>query len=197
MKRFALGCAIALLIGCSPDYQSGSTECNADGKCPGGYICGGASTTGAPDVCYSKAGAKNCTASDVYYCPAWGMNGCWSAKVACDTTVDCGNGTIAACSTEGYVPTCSSSGKCTAPAGLCTASASDAACTTCDKQSCCSQLTACAGQPACASLVSCLDPCASNDTACMSNCETSYPSGVATLTAWSRCLNSSCSASCN
>ena len=194
MKRCALGCAVALLIGCSPDYQSGSTECNADGKCPGGYMCGGASTAGAPDVCYSQSKAQ-CDTSDFYYCPA--SESCWPGKVACDTFVDCGNGKASACVTEGYVANCSSSGKCTAPAGLCTASASDTACTTCDKQSCCSQLTACADQPACASLVSCIEPCSSGDTACMSNCETSYPSGVATLTAWSRCLNSSCSASCN
>ena len=197
MKPFALACAVALFFGCSPDYKSGSTECTTDGKCPSGYICGAAITAGAPDVCYSRTLTKTCTNTDTYYCPAWGVNGCWPAKVACDTVVDCGNGTISACNTEGYVPSCATSGKCSPPGGLCGTTAGDTACTACDRQSCCSQLTACFNQDACASLVSCLDPCAANDTACMNNCETTYSAGASTLSAWSRCLSTSCSSSCS
>jgi len=136
MERSALACAAALLFGCSPDYKSGSTECSADGKCPAGYICGGASTVGAPDVCYSRSKAQ-CDASDFYYCPA--SKSCWSSKVACDTFVDCGNGKASACVTEGYVANCSGSGQCTAPGGLCGIATGDTVCTTWDKQSCCSQ----------------------------------------------------------
>jgi hypothetical protein len=118
MKRFALAYAVGLLLSCSPNYQSGNTECSLDGKCPNGFVCGGASTTGALDVCYSKeeaAVAAVCDATHIYYCPA--SQSCWAEKIACDTVVDCGNGHAAACADEGYVPDCSGSGKCTKPGG--------------------------------------------------------------------------------
>jgi hypothetical protein len=56
MKRQTLGyVVVALSLSCSPDYKSGVTECNTDGKCPSGYVCGAASTAGGADVCYSQA----------------------------------------------------------------------------------------------------------------------------------------------
>jgi hypothetical protein len=269
MKRFALAYAVALLLSCSPDYQSGSTECSIDGKCPSGFVCGGASSAGALDICYSKDEAKSCDSTHVYYCPA--SQSCWAEKVACSTVVGCANGAVSACPTDGEVSDCLPSGKCTpggaggpdkcpsgdyycpgsdtcwtsavacstimncgtssahdfqacknagfhpdcagttcisnssgsgggsggATGGSCPASSGDNACTTCDKQSCCSQHTACKNQTACANLTNCITACASGDTTCFSGCETSYPSGDSNLIAWSNCLTSSCSASCN
>ena len=55
MKRQAFGYVVALWLSCSPDYKSGVTECNTDGKCPNGYVCRAASTAGGADVCYSQA----------------------------------------------------------------------------------------------------------------------------------------------
>ena len=118
MRRFARTCAVALLLGCSPNYQSGTTECSADGKCPAGFVCGGASTSGSADVCYSQTEAA-CGTGDVYYCPGSVSvsSTCWSSPVACSTVIDCGGGNASACATEGYVADCSSSDKCTAPGG--------------------------------------------------------------------------------
>jgi hypothetical protein len=115
MRRFTLASAVALLLSCSPDYKSGSTECSTDGKCPKGFICGGASTRGALDVCYSQTEAQ-CGASAGYYCPA--SSSCWSSAVACDTVVNCGTGHFSACPLEGYAADCSGSNKCTWVGGI-------------------------------------------------------------------------------
>jgi hypothetical protein len=112
MRRLVLASTLAL-FSCSPDYQSGSTECSIDGTCPSGFVCGGASTAGALDICYSKEVAKECIASYVYYCPA--SSTCWPAKVACDSVINCGNGQWNACDTEGQLADCSGSGTCVWP----------------------------------------------------------------------------------
>jgi len=260
MKRQTFGYVVALWLSCSPDYKSGVTECNTDGKCPSGYVCGAASTAGGPNVCYSQTEAgggggsggasgstgpktecttdgkcpngficggasllgapdvcydkttANCGGSDVYYCPAWGVNGCWSEKVACSTVVDCGNGQIGACPLEGYVPDCLGSGKCALAAGgaggsggtggstgtnPCAPSSTDTACDTCLDQSCCPQLTACLNQTACTNLVSCEANCASGDTTCMNSCKASYPSGTTSVASFLTCIDNACSASCS
>jgi hypothetical protein len=114
MRRLALASGVALLLSCSPDYKSGSTECSTAGKCPSDFVCGGASKSGALDVCYSRSEAK-CGATDIYYCP--GSITCWSAKVACDTVVNCGTTGFYACGEDGYVADCSGSGKCTRVSG--------------------------------------------------------------------------------
>jgi hypothetical protein len=215
MKRFALAYAATLLLSCSPDYQSGSTECSTDGKCPSGFVCGSASTAGALDVCYD-ANVARCTSPDIYYCPS--SSTCWSGKVACDTVKDCGNGTIAACNSEGYTPDCSgssTSGSSTChygggtgaggsgggggggSTGICAPLSTDTACDTCQDNSCCSQMTACSNQASCHSLLTCINNCSSGDTTCMNSCQSSYSSGVTTLTTFITCVQTSCSASCS
>jgi hypothetical protein len=159
MKRFTLAYAAALLLSCAPDYQSGSTECSKDGKCPSGFVCGGASTAGARDVCYSNDEAKSCDASHVYYCPA--SQTCWAQKVACDTVVFCGGNTVAACHTQGYVASCSTSDKCTpGGAGGSCSNASDYYCAGTD--------TCWTNDVACSTVVNCGTSAAPNFAACRS-----------------------------
>jgi hypothetical protein len=218
MKRIALAYAVAGLLSCSPTYQSGSTECSTAGTCPSGFICGGTNTVGAASVCYDISGTS-CSTSDAYYCPQ--SSTCWSTKVACDTVINCGN-TLAACDTEGQQANCSGSGKCTIPGGStggsggnggtglggaggstgtgvgpCSPVSTDTACDTCMEQACCSQLTACANQTSCENLASCINNCASGNTTCMNSCDSSYSSGLSTLTSLFTCVEDSCSASCN
>jgi formylglycine-generating enzyme len=209
MKRFALIYAVALLLSCSPNYQSGSTECSDTGACPSGFVCGGTSTTSAPDVCYSQTEAQ-CSASDVYYCPT--PSSCWPAKVACSTIVLCPNGKASACRTEGYIANCSGTGQCTNPSsgaggsggsggsggmgGVCNPSSTDTPCDTCMEQSCCSQLDVCAGQTICVDLLNCIAACASTDTTCIGNCESSYSAGIASLTNLVTCVDNYCNATC-
>ncbi len=222
MKRIALAYAVAGLLSCSPTYQSGSTECSTTGECPTGFICGGASSSGAADVCYSQIEAA-CGTGDVYYCPGTGT--CWSSQVACSTVIDCGNGNASACVTEGYIADCSSSSKCQPPVAgggyggsgggasggsgggyggsagstgtACNPSSTATACTLCIDQSCCPQLSACDGQASCVSLSSCISACSTSDTTCMNNCETIYSSAVANLSSLLACGESYCSTSCN
>jgi hypothetical protein len=105
MKRIVWTYALALLLSCSPDYKSGSTKCASDGTCPSGFVCGGASSAGAPDVCYN-ANVAECTSPYNYYCPSSGT--CWEGGVACSTVKDCGGGKVSACEHEGYTVDCSS-----------------------------------------------------------------------------------------
>ncbi len=214
MNRVLWTYALAMLLSCNPDYQSGSTECSPAGTCPKGFVCGGGSSVGAQSVCYAISGTP-CDTSDVYYCPSTAS--CWSAEVACSTVVDCGNGNASACVSDGYTPDCSGSGKCTKGGSsspgtggsggggggsggstvACTPSATADACTICLDQSCCSQWDTCEGQAACANLVNCINACSTNDTTCFQNCESSYSAGVSNLTSFVNCGDSYCQTSCN
>ncbi len=109
MSRFVLVSIVAILVNCSPDYQSGSTKCSPAGTCPSGFVCGDDSYTGSQSVCY-EIGQTTCPSAPAYYCP--GSATCWASQVACDTVVNCADG-AAACVSEGYVPDCSNSDKCT------------------------------------------------------------------------------------
>jgi hypothetical protein len=46
-------------------------------------------------------------------------------------------------------------------------------------------------------LLNCVYACASGDTTCTNNCESSYPSGVTPLVTYLDCGTSCCSTSCN
>jgi len=188
---------------------SGTTECSADGTCPTGYLCGGSSTAGGPDVCYDES-VTGCDSSGTYYCPGSGT--CWSEKIACSTVIECEDGSVSACVSESYTASCSSTATCTSngsagsdggsgEAGtsvdVCSPASTDTACDTCSEQSCCAQLTACSNQTSCVKLVDCLSGCSSTDTACETGCESSYSAGISNLTALMTCLDSSCSVSCN
>ncbi len=113
MSRFALPllCSVGLLLGCSPNYQSGSTECSSDGTCPSGFICGAASGMGVTNVCYETSKTPcGSDSSSGYYCPASAT--CWQTPIACSTVINCGSGNYSACASEGYVADCSGSDKC-------------------------------------------------------------------------------------
>jgi hypothetical protein len=218
MKRVLWTYALALLLSCNPDYQSGSTECSPAGTCPKGFVCGGGSSIGAPNVCYD-ANLARCASTEIYYCPS--SASCWSAQVACSTVRDCGNGNISACPHDGYTSDCVENSQCHPNGGSsgtgtggsggsaggaggaggstdpCAPLSTDTACYTCQDNSCCSQMTACSNQASCHSLLTCMNKCSSGDTTCMNNCESSYSSGVTTLTTFAKCVTTSCSSSCN
>lgn len=106
MKRQTLGyVVVALWLSCSPDYKSGVTECDTDGKCPNGYVCG-ASTAGGADVCYSQAETNPgsgggggsgppigpCTRSSTDgACAICGKQFCCSQVTACESQPSCLN----------------------------------------------------------------------------------------------------------
>jgi hypothetical protein len=221
MNRFALACGVALLMNCSPDYQSGSTECSPSGTCPDGFVCGDANSANTPSVCY-QTDKTTCSSAGTYYCPESAT--CWAAQPACDTVVICPDGTHQACDSEGYTPDCSNSGKCTkngstgaggsggsggggggggsggsggSTTGPCAPVSTDTACDTCMERTCCPQLTACANQTSCVSLATCLNNCSSGNTTCISSCASSNSTGVTTLTNFDTCVTTSCSSSCN
>jgi hypothetical protein len=190
-------------------YLSGTTECSADGTCPTGSLCGGSSTAGGVDVCYDETEA-GCDASDVYYCP--GSNTCWSEKVACSTVIDCEDGSVSACASEGYTASCSSSVSCTlngssgsdggsgevgTSVDVCSPSSTDTDCDTCMEQSCCAEMTACSNQTSCVNLLNCLLDCSSTDTACATSCESTYSTGITNLEYYLTCTDSACSVSCD
>jgi hypothetical protein len=114
MNRFASTIAVAVLLSCSPNYQSGSTKCSPTGTCPDGFVCGDASNPGAQSVCY-EISQTTCQAAPGYYCP--GSATCWAAHTACDTVVTCPDGTHRACGSEGYTPDCSSGSGICHPSG--------------------------------------------------------------------------------
>ncbi len=84
MKRGSLT-LLVLLVGCSPNFQSGKTQCSDKGECPSGFICSD-NGAGATPVCVNMP--TTCAAGAGYFCPASGT--CWRSKVECSTVTNCG-----------------------------------------------------------------------------------------------------------
>lgn len=72
---------------------------------------------------------------------------------------------------------------------VCTAGDGASACHQCLAEQCCAEQSACTGD--CESLASCESTC--TDNTCISQCEGSYPDGVATLQAYLGCSTANCS----
>ena len=196
MNRPALTWTVALFLSCSPTYKSGITECDADGKCSSGFVCGAAWVSGAPDVCYAQGETLGCDSSLSYWCPD--SQACFPGKVACDTILYCADGGAFACADESGVPACSSeSDECADVSRYsCDPQSGDTVCLTCLRRSCCSQVEACGTQRSCMNLDGCLSGCSPGDTSCESPCRNSYPSAIAAHDAMMTCFNNNCAASC-
>lgn len=94
--------------------------------------------------------------------------------------------------------TCDAALSALAGGGSCPAEASDTACTTCNKSSCCDELTACQDSSECVALFSCVVDCPeSGFAACRDACGSSHSGGIAPYNAYVGCSNDSCSASCS
>ena len=146
----------ALLVACSPSYQSGTTLCSDKGECPSGWTCAGgtchespASAADAPrdgSVTPDVVGA-GCTAAAPVSCPASGDRAavCLPAGRFCASAVSCEN-TVNSCSSADQVADCQ--GLCS-PAASCNPAAVNGACEGCLVQKCCSIAIRCANEPTC------------------------------------------------
>lgn len=73
-------------------------------------------------------------------------------------------------------------------------SSGSAACDTCVNASCCTEAYACSNDVACGNILDCFSGCTT--AACYTNCENTYPAGVAKEKAFYGCLDSKCSSAC-
>jgi hypothetical protein len=69
-------------------------------------------------------------------------------------------------------------------------------CDACIESSCCTQGKACANDAECGSALTCVQGCASGDTACEDNCANQYPAGYQKLIDFFDCLSQMCSGTC-
>jgi hypothetical protein len=75
--------------------------------------------------------------------------------------------------------------------GSCAGYSDATACDACTGSSCCSQLTACSNSTVCINLYNCETACAGAP-ACISSCQSQYPTGVSTLNLLFDCLTDHC-----
>jgi len=192
MNRFTLVGAIAALMNCSPDYESGRTKCSLQGDCPDGFVCGDDSYPGASSVCY-EIDKTTCPPASAYYCPK--SSTCWTSRVACDTVGFCGIANPKSRVSKSY--SLSNSDKCARVLAPCAWASTDTACDRCLEAACCPQLKSCLNQTSCITLATCVSDCSSGNTTCISNCKSSNSAGLTTLTTFDSCITTSCSSTCN
>ena len=104
MKRYGLLILIAV-AGCSPQFDSGKTQCSDNKECPSGYSCKDDGTS-ALHYCFDNK-AVGCPAGSGFYCSQ--SNTCWSKPGACSTVAYCGTTKYpgsAICATSKYHVDC-------------------------------------------------------------------------------------------
>jgi hypothetical protein len=90
---------------CTPQYQSGKTQCSDKRECPGGYSC---SDDGTNAVHYCVENKKlGCADTTTFYCSQ--SSTCWAKPGACGTVTYCGTtkhpGSVI-CASPNYHPDC-------------------------------------------------------------------------------------------
>jgi hypothetical protein len=102
-------------VSCSPNFQSGKTQCSDKGACPSGFICSD-NGAGATPVCVNTP--TTCAAGAGYFCPASGT--CWRSKVECSTVANCGTSAspnYKVCPSAGSHPACNGTDACVPNSG--------------------------------------------------------------------------------
>jgi hypothetical protein len=105
MKRYAWLILIAA-FGCTPQYESGKTQCSDAKECPSGYSCSDDGTSGI-HYCVDNETVK-CPDTSTFYCSQ--SKTCWAKPAACATAVKCDSTTKhpgwLICVSLGYHPDC-------------------------------------------------------------------------------------------
>lgn len=115
MKRHGIPVLIAATIvatiaaaGCTPNYESGKTQCSAKKECPSGFSC---SDNGSSGTLYCVDNKKirpgGCPSGSTFYCSQ--SDTCWAKPGACSTVTYCGTakhpGNVI-CDLPNYHPDC-------------------------------------------------------------------------------------------
>jgi hypothetical protein len=78
--------------------------------------------------------------------------------------------------------------------GVCEAEPGDDSCASCQKASCCDEVSAC--DASCQSFVACVDVCATDDDACLEACVRASPAGALAFQAMYECAALACASEC-
>lgn len=84
MKRYGWLILIAA-TGCTPQYESGKTQCSDAKECPGGYSCSDDGTSGVHHCVENQT--LGCPDTSTFYCSQ--SKTCWDKPAACATAVKC------------------------------------------------------------------------------------------------------------
>jgi len=108
MKRQALSIVVVLAAAaCSPNFESGKTQCSDKRECPSGFSC---SDNGVSSVLYCYENKKlGCSSDTKFHCAQSGT--CWAEPGACSTVVNCGTAASPdhkMCELSSYRPDCGS-----------------------------------------------------------------------------------------
>jgi hypothetical protein len=122
--------------------------------------------------------------------------GTYSTYLGCviKLPLHCGTDGKATIDQAGIMSSCSSTAISYAKCIACLADASDSACESCVKQSCCSEMQAIYNDPNISAYLQCYNAC--TDSACQSNCITQYPTIQDKGAAVSTCRQSKCASAC-
>jgi hypothetical protein len=106
MKRYAILILVAAAA-CSPNYQTGKTQCSTSKQCPGGFTCVDDGTS-ATHYCFETK-SIGCAAGNGFYCSQ--SKTCWPTPGVCSTVTTCPAGTKRAganliCGSAGYHADC-------------------------------------------------------------------------------------------
>jgi hypothetical protein len=83
MKRWLI---LLVAASCTPQYESGKTQCSDKRECPGGYSCSDDGTNAVHFCVENKK--QGCPDNSVLYCSQSGT--CWDKLGACSTVTYCG-----------------------------------------------------------------------------------------------------------
>ncbi len=212
--RFVVTCALGVAVGglgCSSSSKSNGNCGSTGGGGIGGGIGGGSASGSCPSSGSSSGGAGTCAAiTATTACATCLAQQCCAEASACaadQACVTCDDGCDAAgncaqclaqnqafnnlntCGTNKCATACGGGG-----GGSCPAAATDTACDTCEKQSCCTQVVACQNDTACVNVAQSVSQNCGTSLSCAA--QEAQQSGDAAAHALVTCLQNSCTTPC-